>query len=120
MARRLRLTGFARFLIVMLFLAPLAYIGASYYHGEDGIANIKRWLGFEKEPAEQVEAKQPEPGQPAATPGAAAPENTAPSTEVDRLKRENDSLRRQLQAKEREIWELKRQLKTLENKTEGS
>ncbi len=38
---KFKLTGFARFFIAMLFIAPLAYIGASYYNGEDGLENIK-------------------------------------------------------------------------------
>lgn len=41
---KFKLTGFARFFIAMLFLAPLAYIGASYYNGEDGIKNIKNFF----------------------------------------------------------------------------
>ena len=41
---KFKLTGFARFFIVMMFLAPLAYIGASYYNGEDGIENIKNFF----------------------------------------------------------------------------
>lgn len=47
MTKRLRLTGFARFLFVMVILVPAAYIGASYYNGEDGIQNIKNLLGIE-------------------------------------------------------------------------
>ena len=41
MKNKYKITGFARLLIFMIFFAPLAYIGASYYNGEDGIANIK-------------------------------------------------------------------------------
>ncbi len=48
MRRRLRLTGFARFFIVMLFVVPLAYLGAAYYNGEDGIENLKNLLGIGK------------------------------------------------------------------------
>ncbi len=48
MKRRFRLTGFARFFIVMLFIVPLAYLGASYYRGEDGIQNLKNLLGIDK------------------------------------------------------------------------
>jgi len=47
MTKRIRLTGFARFLFVMVILVPAAYIGASYYNGEDGIHNIKKLLGIE-------------------------------------------------------------------------
>ena len=39
-------TGCARFFIVMLILAPLAYLGASYYLGQDGIGNIKELIGI--------------------------------------------------------------------------
>ncbi len=49
MRRRFRLTGFARFLIVMLFIVPLAYLAASYYRGEDGIQNLKNLLGLHQE-----------------------------------------------------------------------
>lgn len=44
-SRRMKLTPFARFFIFLLFAAPLAYLGASYYNGEDGIAKIKSLLG---------------------------------------------------------------------------
>jgi len=47
MSKKLKLTGFARLLIFMVFFAPLAYLGASYYNGEDGIGNIKKMLGIE-------------------------------------------------------------------------
>lgn len=54
MTKRLRLTGFARFLFVMVILVPSAYIGASYYNGEDGIANIKQLLGIESKDAHSI------------------------------------------------------------------
>ena len=47
MARRsLKVTGFTCFMLVMIIVAPLAYIGASYYNGEDGIQNIKNLLNI--------------------------------------------------------------------------
>ena len=58
MAKRTRLTPFAKFLLVMVFVAPLAYIGASYYNGQDGVANIKTLLGIESS-AEDVSTKAP-------------------------------------------------------------
>lgn len=54
MARKTKLTGFSRFLIVMLFVAPLAYIGASYYNGEDGIERVKGLLNLNKENTEST------------------------------------------------------------------
>ncbi len=48
MARsKYKITAFARFLIFMIFFAPIAYIAASYYNGEDGIGKIKEL--FQKE-----------------------------------------------------------------------
>jgi hypothetical protein len=46
MARKLKLTGLARFVIVMAILAPLAFVGASYYNGQDGIQNLKNLIGI--------------------------------------------------------------------------
>ena len=36
-----KMTGFTKFLILMIIVGPLAFLGASYYRGEDGIAAIK-------------------------------------------------------------------------------
>lgn len=56
--RPLRVTGFTRFFIVMLFIAPLAYVGASYYNGEDGIAKIKHLLNI-GETSVSIKKEQP-------------------------------------------------------------
>ncbi|MCB0631936.1 MAG: hypothetical protein R2824_03590 [Saprospiraceae bacterium] len=48
MARRLKSTPFARFLVAMLFIVPLAYLGAAYYNGQDPIKLIKDKLGIEE------------------------------------------------------------------------
>lgn len=45
---RTKLTGFSRLLIFLLFFIPIAYVGASYYNGEDPVANIKGYLGMEE------------------------------------------------------------------------
>lgn len=48
-----QMTGFSRLLLFLFIFLPLAYIGASYYNGEDPIANIKNMLGMhESAPAE--------------------------------------------------------------------
>ncbi|MFT4535733.1 MAG: hypothetical protein ACJA1A_001306 [Saprospiraceae bacterium] len=46
MKNKYKITGFARLLVFMIFFAPIAYIGASYYQGEDGIAKIKSLLNI--------------------------------------------------------------------------
>ena len=60
MKNKYKITGFSRLLIFMIFFAPLAYIGASYYNGEDGIAKIKSL--FEKNEGvtvqEQIDTKK--------------------------------------------------------------
>jgi len=40
MATRTKMTPFARLLLVILIVAPIAYLGASYYNGEDPLKNI--------------------------------------------------------------------------------
>ncbi len=52
------MTPFARFLIVMLFVVPLAYFGASWYNGEDPL-NVRQYLGLDgqKNQTEQVTVK---------------------------------------------------------------
>ena len=54
MARKPKLTGFARFLIVMVFLAPVAFVGASYYNGQDGIENLKNVIGIGEKTTTEV------------------------------------------------------------------
>lgn len=55
MSKKPRMTGFARMLIVLLLLAPVAYIAASYYNGEDGIENIKNILGLSEKKEHSTE-----------------------------------------------------------------
>jgi len=57
--KKYRLTGFTRFFVVMIILAPIFYIGASYYNGEDGIENIKNLIGINKEKTEVVISDEP-------------------------------------------------------------
>src|SRR5690606_10279304 len=45
MATRLKTTAFTRFLLMLIIVGPLAYIGASYYNGQDPIANLKKLFG---------------------------------------------------------------------------
>ncbi len=41
-----KMTGCARMFIALLIIAPLAYLGAAYYNGQNGIENIKHLLGI--------------------------------------------------------------------------
>lgn len=51
MGSKYKMTGCAKFFFVLIILAPLAYLGASYYNGQDGIQNIKNLLGMGSEQA---------------------------------------------------------------------
>jgi hypothetical protein len=79
---RTRLTGFSRLLIFLLIALPIIYFGASYYNGEDPVANVKGWLGMD-EPAPTTEP---------------ATEAPAPATfeDVSELRAENARLRQEL------------------------
>jgi hypothetical protein len=94
MARGLKLTGFARFFILMLILAPLAYIIASYANGQDGVANIKRLLGMEQR-SESAEG----------TPS--VPLFGAKNEQIRRLESQVDSLEEVLRTRDLEIARLK-------------
>lgn len=114
MARRsLRLTPFTRFLLIMLIVAPLAFMGAAYYNGEDGWAKLKELVGIG-----QTESPQPRPNDTTELP--AAPVNTDALTaqeEISNLKKlvgdqeqkikdllnENQELRNRLEELEKEL-----------------
>ncbi|HMQ64188.1 MAG TPA: hypothetical protein PKE06_26125 [Flavilitoribacter sp.] len=80
MARSLKMTPFARFFFVMIILAPLAYIGASYYRGEDGLQNIKNLFGGNKTQTTQTRQK---------------------SSDIETLRQEVNELRLRVEALER-------------------
>ncbi len=58
MARRLKITGFARFFLFLLIAGPLAYLGASYYNGEDGLENIKSLFNNQNSESTTVEKRE--------------------------------------------------------------
>lgn len=118
---KFRLTGFARFLFMMIVLAPLAYMGASYYNGEDGIQNIKNIFTGDGNITEMAEPRQSEPAAQPTT-------RTTPSKEyvdsqvkklsddlaekesrIEKLYLENEELKKQLREKETELTEVQAQ-----------
>ncbi|MDZ4706779.1 MAG: hypothetical protein SH818_00130 [Saprospiraceae bacterium] len=65
MSKPYKTTGCFRFFLFIIILAPLAYLGASYYHGQDGIQNIKNLFSkgiavFNGSSAREVDKKTPE------------------------------------------------------------
>lgn len=104
MARKYKATGCAKFALVIIILAPLAYIGASYYNGEDGIQNIKDLLGIGQDTPTEIIKTNEEPE----TKAKIIRETDETSTILlDSLKAENKRLKDQLEAKENEILKLK-------------
>lgn len=119
MAKKYKLTGFSRFLVVMLFLVPGAYIGASYYNGEDGIQNIKELLGLDKSENTTVTTTTTTTTSPATIATEDIPsdvkmlqdELTDLKRRIEAMERENKELKDQIFDKNEEIVELQRQLK---------
>ncbi len=58
---KLRVTGFTRFLLMMIVVVPLAFAGASYYNGQDPIANVKSLFGMEESSSPTEEPIRDEP-----------------------------------------------------------
>lgn len=121
MAKKYKLTGFSRFLVVMLFLVPGAYIGASYYNGEDGIQNIKELLGLDT--TENTTTSTSTSTSTPTTTATVAAEDVPSDVKmlqdelvdlrrrIDAMERENKELKDQVFDKNEEIVELQRQLK---------
>jgi len=117
--RPLKVTGFTRFFIVMLLVAPLAYIGASYYNGENGIEKIKQFLKIGSTETEVVEEKTPTTNEKVLVNESPASsdlvnENKKLKEElefkakrIDELYRENEELKRKLQSAEKALEETK-------------
>ncbi|MCB0615263.1 MAG: hypothetical protein KDC75_18225 [Phaeodactylibacter sp.] len=93
---RRKMTPFARFMIVMLIIVPLAYFGASWYNGEDPL-NVRQYLGLD-EPAktEQVSVKADE------------------AASGDGLELRVEELQQKLQQCQKELDALKAQINTQE------
>ena len=100
------MTPFARLLLFLVIFLPLAYFGAAYYNGEDGLGNVKRLLGWDT-PTEQVGEVVPNESE-AST--AAAPAAETEADYVRLLREENERLRRELADREAEIERLRAQV----------
>lgn len=107
--RRIRLTGFTKFIFIMIFVAPIAYIGASYYNGEDGIENLKKMLKI----GEKTEQVQDQP----ANDNTTIPVNQPNQGNTTTQPATNNS--GQVKALESEIKKLKLHIKNLESRIEA-
>lgn len=97
MATRTKLTPFARLLLFLIVLLPLAYGGASYMKGEDPIANVKEMIGGQQSSASSKSSESTYNAQ----------------REVDKLRSENKKLRQQ-------VKDLQKALEEQKNESQGT
>ena len=113
--KKFKLTGFARFFIIMLILAPAAYIGASYANGEDGIENIKnvfqKLFGSEDKSSDTTkEVDIPNPDQ-----STDSMDDLDSNEKIQELMRRNQQLEEELKAKDEELKSVKAQLEAIKS-----
>ena len=102
MATKYKMTGCAKFFIFLIFAVPLAYIGASYYNGNDPFEKIKNMEIFQKKPDSNDD-----------TASYKKDKNT------NRQKLDNSTLIKELELKDEEIKFLRRKIKKLEDLIES-
>jgi hypothetical protein len=106
MSKKMKTTGFARFVMMMLVVCPLAYLAATYYNGEDGVAKVKHFLGLDK--TAQTTSETIESDDDTADAPITMPKGNI-NDQIEILESENRELRATLRAKELEVRELRRQ-----------
>lgn len=87
-------TGCLKFLFFLIVFAPIAYLGASYARGEDGLGNLKKLLRIENSSIKVNEN----------------------NSNQDKLIK---NLKAQIKEKDAVIIELKEHLKSLEQREDG-
>jgi cell division protein FtsB len=97
-----KMTGCARFFIALIIIAPLAYLGAAYYNGQDGIQNIKNFLGI----GEKKETKTDDTYD---TPKETEKDLIDKDQQIQQLKDENEQLRKENESLKEEVDKLKGQ-----------
>lgn len=112
--KKYKATGCARFFLVMLILAPLAYIGASYYNGQDPIANIKGLFGSSDSNGEGS-TYSPPPSESNANDDAAPRGNDSDPSEVETLRKANKDLAEENKSLKIQIDALKKEVELLKN-----
>jgi len=58
MRPKYKMTAFSRIIIFMILFSPLAYMGAHYYQGEDGIAKLRNLFQQQDQPIVQTKIEQ--------------------------------------------------------------
>lgn len=112
--KKYKATGCARFFLVMLILAPLAYIGASYYNGQDPIENIKGLFGSSDSNSEQ-RTYTPPPSESNGNDEANRRQDDGESAELETLRKANKDLADENKALKIQIDALKKEVEMLKN-----
>jgi len=113
MARsKVRLTGFARLFIALIFILPLAFLGASYINGVDPMTTLKETFGMET-PANPVKDVSPKaettttlPPPPMEKAGEATESIDALRDELNKMYDENTALKEEVVKLKKEIERL--------------
>ena len=117
---KLRMTGFARLLIAMIVILPLAFLGATFIKGGEGLTDLKEMLGISSSEEKVVKERESTiPAEPTVVPSAKTP--TPPMEKVGQSEEIMDELRDKLNemydentALKEEILELRKQLELKE------
>lgn len=88
MATRTKLTPFARLLLFLIFLVPLAYGGALYIQGKDPIAEVKGMMNGKTSSSSSKSSSTYDPQQ-----------------EIEKLKKENRELKQRIKELEGSLKE---------------
>ncbi len=79
---KLKMTGFARLCVALIFIIPLAYLGAIFIEGGEGLRDLKKMVGMEEvmevEEKEVMESPVEKPMVPAERAADLTPEALAP------------------------------------------
>lgn len=107
MAKKLKMTVFTKFLIFLIFAAPAAYIGASYYNGQDGVQNFKNIFSKDKtETPSVIEESQTDEETKTTTNSKNPVEFQKIQKELSYYKQRTADLEKENNQLKKEIWEL--------------
>ncbi len=124
--RKYKATGCARFFIVLIILAPLAYVGASLYNGQNPVDNIKELLGMNDADSSADDnaliLDEQNSTEPARTPPPVESTNDEEVSDLTKqntdLTEENSSLTEENSDLKEEVGQLKERIKGLEEEIE--
>lgn len=110
MARRARATGCGKFIIVMIILIPLSFIGASLYNGENPLDALSKLFGGEVTVVEdQMQQDAP----------ADSPETNNENQQITTGDKSLQSLQEEVAAKERMIERLESRIGLMEKELDN-